>query len=100
MIRVTTGSRLHFGLLRLPPAEPWPACLPESNIPARYYGGVGLMIDEPGVEITFLPAADWQFAGPLADRARSFAESFRANSPEIDISPQRIEVIHHPPEHA
>lgn len=43
MIRVRTGSRLHFGLTRLPPAGPWPEGEP-------YFGGLGLMIEEPAVE--------------------------------------------------
>jgi len=41
MTRVTTGSRLHFGLLRLPPAPVW------VDDGTRYYGGAGLMLEQP-----------------------------------------------------
>lgn len=38
--RITTGSRLHFGPLAL------------SNASCRYFGGLGMMIADPGVELT------------------------------------------------
>ncbi|MFO0808785.1 MAG: hypothetical protein U0746_09200 [Gemmataceae bacterium] len=66
MTRVTTGSRLHFGLLRLPPAGPWPAG-------ERYFGGVGLMVRDPAVAVAVEPAAAWSASGPLAERALEFA---------------------------
>lgn len=68
MTRVTTGSRLHFGLLRLPPPGPWTAG-------ARYFGGVGLMVQEPAIAVAVEPAADWSAAGPLAERALAFARA-------------------------
>jgi beta-RFAP synthase len=67
MTRVTSGSRLHFGLLRLPPPGPWP--------PGRYFGGVGLMVREPAVTVAVEPAADWSATGPMADRALAFASA-------------------------
>lgn len=69
MTRVTTGSRLHFGLLRLPPAEPWPAG-------ERYFGGVGLMVQEPAVTVSVEPATEWFATGPLADRALTYARAY------------------------
>ena len=72
-IRVTTGSRLHFGLLRLPPTPDW---IEDGR---RYYGGAGLMIDAPGSSVHLAPAHDWSATGPLANRAlvaaRRFAEA-------------------------
>lgn len=56
-----TPSRLHFGLLAWGPDAP------------RQFGGVGLMIDEPGQEITSRPADDWSFSGPHADRVAGWA---------------------------
>ena len=69
MIRVRTGGRLHFGLIRVPPAEPWPE-RDEGVVPARYFGGAGLMIESPGVELTVEPAAEWLTSGPGAERKR------------------------------
>jgi beta-RFAP synthase len=89
--RVRTGSRLHFGLFHLPPAEPWPEFWPGTNVPARYYGGVGVMIDEPAVEVEAEPADEWSFAGADADRARSFVRAGR---------PHAVNVIRAAPAHA
>lgn len=75
MTRVTTGSRLHFGLLRLPPAEPWPAG-------ERFFGGAGLMLREPAVTVAVERAAEWSAAGPLADRALAFAH----DSADADVA--------------
>ena len=51
-------SRLHFGLLGWGPQAP------------RQFGGVGLMIEKPGLELVAEPASEWRFEGPLADRVR------------------------------
>jgi len=66
MIRVSTGSRLHFGLFRLPPAGPWPAG-------ERFYGGVGMMVERPGVRVSVEATTEWSAVGPLADRAVAIA---------------------------
>ncbi|MBX7106479.1 MAG: hypothetical protein K1X57_20560 [Gemmataceae bacterium] len=44
IVTVRTGSRLHFGLFRLPPAEPWPTG-------ERFFGGLGLAIDSPSLTV-------------------------------------------------
>ncbi|QJW95460.1 beta-RFAP synthase [Frigoriglobus tundricola] len=75
MIRVVAPSRLHFGLVRVPVAG-------ESAPGARAFGGVGLMVDQPGVVVTVRPAAAWQFEGPLASRAQVFAARFMLSVPE------------------
>jgi beta-RFAP synthase len=59
MIRVRTGSRLHFGLLR--------AAAAGDDEPR--YGGAGLMIEEPAVEVSVQSAAKWSAIGPQAPRA-------------------------------
>ncbi|MBX6315536.1 MAG: beta-RFAP synthase [Isosphaeraceae bacterium] len=63
---IRTPSRLHFGLFS------WGEQAP------RQFGGIGLMIDRPGVELTAEPAPNWGAEGPLADRtlqvARQVAE--------------------------
>jgi beta-ribofuranosylaminobenzene 5'-phosphate synthase len=62
-IRLRTGSRLHLGLLSVPglEGEQWPAL--------RRFGGVGLMIDEPAVQVAVEPADQWRAEGPSSERA-------------------------------
>ncbi len=61
-VRVSTPSRLHFGLLRLHEHE------------GRSFGGLGMMIDQPRVELELAAATEWQVSGPTAKRAAAFAE--------------------------
>jgi beta-RFAP synthase len=75
MIRVRAPSRLHFGLLCLP-TEDVPAKPHEELLPHRHFGGVGLMVQDPGVHLTARPACAWSAVGPLAERALAFAEEF------------------------
>jgi beta-RFAP synthase len=91
MTHVSSGSRLHFGLFRLPPAGPWPSG-------ERFYGGVGLMVDRPGVRVAVEPARDWSATGPLAERALTIARRCAAAHPDLS-RPQRITVEECPPEH-
>jgi beta-ribofuranosylaminobenzene 5'-phosphate synthase len=76
MIRVRTPSRLHFGLFALPtgdaPGE-WPDRDGRPALPARTYGGVGLMIEQPGLTVAVEPATTWSSDGALAERALAFA---------------------------
>jgi beta-ribofuranosylaminobenzene 5'-phosphate synthase len=92
MTRVTTGSRLHFGLFRLPPAGPWPGA-------ERYYGGVGLMVERPGVRVAVGPAAEWGAAGPLAGRALAAARRCAAALPAGTLRPHYVTVEDCAPEH-
>lgn len=81
MIRVHTPSRLHFGLLSVPAAQmaAWPNQEGTPVIPRRPFGGVGLMIDRPGIELTVEPTSSWHAEGPLADRALTFGKRFCAS---------------------
>lgn len=78
MIRVRTGSRLHFGLFSLPAeqAGPWLNQEGEPTIPRRQFGGVGLMIREPGIQLIVDCAESWSADGPLAERALRFAQRY------------------------
>jgi beta-RFAP synthase len=102
MIRVRTGSRLHFGLFAPPPgdgpAAPWPNSLGEAVLPARHFGGVGLMVQAPGLELAAAPAANWSAEGPLAERALAFAHQFARSLPVA--FPHRLVVVRCAPEHA
>jgi beta-RFAP synthase len=90
-IRVTTGSRLHFGLLRLPPSPDW------TDDGTRYFGGAGLMIDRPSVMVRLERAREWSATGSLADRARSAAARYLAAVDSDDRFSIHIESA--PPEH-
>jgi beta-ribofuranosylaminobenzene 5'-phosphate synthase len=78
MIRVRTPSRLHFGLFSLPSehAGPWLNQEGEPTIPHRRFGGVGLMIEKPGIELTVVEAKVWAVEGPLSERALQFAQTY------------------------
>ncbi|WP_337175238.1 beta-ribofuranosylaminobenzene 5'-phosphate synthase family protein [Paludisphaera sp.] len=80
--RLTTGSRLHFGLLGWGPHV------------RRQFGGVGLMIESPGLELTAEPADRAEAVGPLAGRV---AELLDRLGPAI--RPVRVEVLRAPDEH-
>jgi beta-RFAP synthase len=92
MTRVRTGSRLHFGLIRLPP-DPWPAD------GRHYFGGLGLMVDEPAVEVEVTNNNEWSFAGAHAGRAERFVNMIGAAAPKLVARPKRLRVLHAPPEH-
>lgn len=101
MTRVTAPSRLHFGLLSLPTAGPdrWPGIDGQSGLPVRHFGGVGLMVDRPGLAVRVEPANDWSTAGPLADRALGFARQVVGTLPPAERRPFRVTVEHAPVEH-
>jgi beta-RFAP synthase len=92
MIRVVAPSRLHFGLFRVPTAG-------EPEAGARAFGGVGLMIDAPGVVVDVRPAKSWQFEGTLASRAQAFAARFMLSLPEAKRRPFQVLVERCPAEH-
>jgi beta-RFAP synthase len=104
MIRVRTGSRLHFGLLGVGPATPghaghWPSRLGEPALPARRFGGVGLMVQAPGVHLNASSAPDWSAHGPLAGRALAFVRRFLEQTAPHRIPPQQLLIEHAAPEH-
>lgn len=61
-VRVQTGSRLHFGLIAPAAATP------------RSFGGAGLMVARPGVDLCLEDSVEWDVSGGLRERARQFAE--------------------------
>jgi beta-ribofuranosylaminobenzene 5'-phosphate synthase len=94
MTRVVIGvpSRLHFGLLGWGPMA------------RRQFGGVGLMIEKPGIDLVAEPASEWRFDGALADRVRDLVGQIidRRRDDQADAlawSPARIQIITAPPEH-
>jgi beta-ribofuranosylaminobenzene 5'-phosphate synthase len=92
MIEIITPGRLHFGLLSPSP----------TGSGGRRFGGVGMMVERPGVQLRLSPAAEWTAEGPLAERALAFARHFAALSALSGqpIPPQRLVVESAPPPHA
>jgi beta-ribofuranosylaminobenzene 5'-phosphate synthase len=100
MICVSTGSRIHFGLSMVP-ATPGT----QSNVvgttslsPWRY-GGIGVMVETPGIILQARPEEMWSAEGPLANRALGFAEGLAAALSPPDIQPLHFTVEKAPPEH-
>ena len=87
--RIQTPSRLHFGLFGWGP------------LAARQFGGVGLMIERPGLEMLVEPADRWAADGPLADRALAIAAevSTRLFEEGHPTSPARISILQAPEAH-
>ncbi|MEX2139731.1 MAG: hypothetical protein WD894_10750 [Pirellulales bacterium] len=91
---VTAPSRLHFGMFSFGQAS------------VRQYGGVGAMIESPGVRVSFRPAEHFAIAGLHAERAGRFAEQIVAglrqngglSSNEGELSGV-LEIQHAPREH-
>jgi beta-RFAP synthase len=92
MIHVRTPSRLHFGLLA--PTPPGP---PDAG--ERRFGGVGLMVNAPGVELSVEPAGAWSAEGPSAPRALAAVRELLARRPELAARPHRVLVRRAAPEH-
>ena len=82
MFRVESPSRLHFGLFNFGAEEMWANADGTYAVPARRFGGVGLMIDEPAVAVVIEPARGWSAVGPSAVRALDFAQRFAGTLPD------------------
>src|SRR5262249_18594470 len=70
----------------------------------RRFGGVGLMVESPGVVVSASTGQDWSAEGPLAGRALDFAgrfvRSLEADFPGRAFPPQRLAGEQAAPEHA
>jgi beta-RFAP synthase len=106
MIRIHAASRLHFGLLNPAGAETW-LTAEGGSLPARRFGGVGLMVEEPGLVLEVERAQDWSAEGPHAARALAVASALalrraRAGLPlkqAMALPAARLRVVAAPPEH-
>jgi beta-ribofuranosylaminobenzene 5'-phosphate synthase len=103
MIHITAPSRLHFGLFALPAhgITHWPNAEEQPALPARHFGGVGLMIDQPGVQVMVRSAKNWSATGPSAERALTYGQRFVASLAE-DQRQRAFEIVveRTAPEHA
>jgi beta-ribofuranosylaminobenzene 5'-phosphate synthase len=87
--RIISPSRLHFGLLGWGPQA------------ARQFGGVGLMIDSPGIELLVEPASSWLIEGPSAPRVVQLIDHLQKAMRDagVRLPPAHIRVKSAPPEH-
>jgi beta-RFAP synthase len=86
-VHVTAPSRLHFGLYGF------------GKESVRQFGGIGAMIQSPGVQLTASQADGFSAIGPCADRVRTFAERW-SDFYGKGLPSVTIEVLHVPPEHS
>jgi beta-ribofuranosylaminobenzene 5'-phosphate synthase len=87
-VRVLAASRLHFGMFSFGQPD------------LRQYGGVGAMIDRPGLQVELMPNDQLSASGPLADRAVEVAR-LAARAWRLPDDPRcHIEVLAAPPAHA
>jgi beta-RFAP synthase len=61
---VTAPSRLHFGMVSI------------GRSGERQFGGLGVMLERPGIQLRVSRADALQATGPLSDRALAFAKRF------------------------
>jgi beta-ribofuranosylaminobenzene 5'-phosphate synthase len=87
-VRTVAAGRLHFGLLNAG-AEA-----------GRQFGGCGLMLADPGVEVRVEPASAWAAAGPSGERAMAFAQTVAERLGSAYTRPFLVTVDRCPPEHS
>ncbi len=85
---VSAPSRLHFGLLSF------------GNPDARQFGGVGVMIDRPGVKLRVQRAEAFEVDGPLRDRIRHAALQWSESSGAAGELRCKIELLAAPRPHS
>jgi beta-ribofuranosylaminobenzene 5'-phosphate synthase len=85
-VHVRAPCRLHFGMFSFGHAD------------RPQFGGVGIMIDPPAVEVEISPAASFTVAGALAERARQFSE-LAAAAWQLPTLPQCEIAVRAPSDH-
>ncbi len=67
----------------------------------RQFGGVGLMIEQPGIDLIVERSTRWQAQGPLSERALGVARDVirKLDQTGFESRPVRIVVRQAPPEH-
>jgi beta-RFAP synthase len=103
MVRLQTASRLHFGLLSLTAdGTQWPDRNGTLCLPARRFGGAGLMVEHPGIRVRTEQSKSWSAKGPLAERATAFARRFlqSVTAARADGTPCEIVIEEASAEHA
>lgn len=88
-VLVTAPARLHFGLFAL-------AASPGAQ--QRSYGGVGVMVDQPRIEVLIGESHSFEVSGPLADRAQAFARRW-AEFYSQSLQGINLTIVAAPPDH-
>ncbi|MCH2115418.1 MAG: hypothetical protein MK171_10990 [Pirellulales bacterium] len=88
VLRITTPSRLHFGLLRFAQAQ------------GRSFGGLGMMIKEPRLVVEIQESDQWQAAGPMADQALATARKIQEQWRRPQGNGLRIQICESPLPHS
>jgi len=86
LVTIQTGARLHFGPLSYQPQS------------GRHFGGIGLMIDRPGVKITLSPCRNATPARCSSDRATRLDAAIQSRLP-WKPEPVQLTVHHEIPSH-
>lgn len=86
-VTITAPSRLHFGLLSF------------GNPKVRQFGGVGLMLERPNIELRAGPSSAFSAHGPLSDRVTQFAQRWHRYYEQPELCRCRIEVLRAPHQH-
>ncbi|MDP6112083.1 MAG: beta-RFAP synthase [Planctomycetota bacterium] len=86
-IQIEAPSRLHFGLLARNPELP------------RQFGGVGVMIREPGSLLRVEPASEFSVSGQLSQRVQGFAQCY-CNATGMSLPQAKLILEHSAPEHS
>ncbi|MEX2169221.1 MAG: hypothetical protein WD851_07915 [Pirellulales bacterium] len=87
-VSVTTGSRIHFGLIGWGPEHP------------RQFGGVGVMIEPPSLQLRASAAPAFSAHGPLAERATAIVKRLVRHWQLNALPACRLEVVSASSEHA
>jgi beta-ribofuranosylaminobenzene 5'-phosphate synthase len=80
MIRIRTASRLHFGLFS------------PTVTSGRRFGGLGLMVHGPGIDIALSTADKWSVAGPLAERGWNTLQRLTKLTPFLACPPLHVKI--------
>lgn len=86
LVKIKTPGRLHFGLSSFGGS-------------ARQFSGLGMMVDDVGIELEISPATTFQAVGPLTKRIEQFAQAF-ATHQQLPARPAcQIKITNTPAEH-
>lgn len=84
---VRAPSRLHFGMFSF-------------GVPTlRQFGGAGVMIERPSLELRITPAGQFEYVGANADRLHRAVEQVRTTSWGRDLPPVKVATLVSPRSH-
>ena len=86
-IQVVASSRLHFGLLSF------------GHAGRRQFGGVGVMLQQPSLELFFSASSSFDVTGELSNRVLAFVQHWAQWHGRPELPSCRIEVASVPREH-